>query len=141
MLVIKIRDKPSVLGQSVRPDSLLFLVGLGVREYLDEGGACESTLISSWHRLSRWNPACLNLDNVFGFIFIPCWLRLSRLNPACLDSRSASRLTFTSNELEHLARAQHSPENFLGSHAGILIFYINSIYIILNKIQLKISQW
>jgi hypothetical protein len=30
---------------------------------------------------------------------------------------------------------------FWGSHAGILICYINPIYIILNKIQLKISQW
>jgi len=124
MLVIKIRDKPSVLGQSVRPDSLLFLVGLGVREYLDEGGACESTLISSRLRLSRSNPACLNPDNVFGFIFIPCWLRLSRLNPACLDSCSAPRPTFTSNELGHLARAQHSPENFLGIPCG----YLNMLY-------------
>lgn len=28
-----------VFGQSVRPDSLLFLVGLGVREYLDASSA------------------------------------------------------------------------------------------------------
>jgi len=124
MLVIKIRDKPSVLGQSVRPDSLLFLVGLGVREYLDEGGACESTLISSRLRLSCSNPACLNSGNVVGFIFIPCRLRLSRLNPVCLDPCSASRPTFTSNELGHLARTQHSLENFLGIPCG----YFNILY-------------
>jgi hypothetical protein len=124
MLVIKIRDKPSVLGQSVRPDSLLFLVGLGVREYLDEGGACESTLISSRLRLSCSNPACLNSGNVVGFIFIPCRLRLSRLNPVCLDPCSASRPTFTSNELGHLAQTQHSLENFLGIPCG----YFNILY-------------
>jgi hypothetical protein len=46
------------------------------------------------------------------------------LNLAYLDLCSASKLTFISNELEHLARAQHSPENFLGIPCG----YLNILY-------------
>ena len=67
--------------------------------------------------------------------------RLKILSPSLMCWIKAVRpdLFFISNGFRHLAWTQHL-KKISGSHTGFLVFYIDSIYIILNRTQLKISQ-
>jgi len=67
----------------------------------------------------------------------------------CLDLDSALRSTFTSNESDPLSPLMSSDtlpepnthqEIFSKPHTSPSVFYINPIYIILSRIELKILQ-